>query len=80
LLDASQNKRSTYQPRSFYILCPKLRPNLLFFLKENMYTLFKGLYKYLTSKEEYYAIILGLDNAGKTVWFIASKFECLQTQ
>ncbi|KAL1920418.1 uncharacterized protein VTP21DRAFT_795 [Calcarisporiella thermophila] len=31
-----------------------------------MYTLFRGLYKYLTRREEYYVIILGLDNAGKT--------------
>ncbi|KAI9026761.1 ADP-ribosylation factor family-domain-containing protein [Hyaloraphidium curvatum] len=31
-----------------------------------MYTLFSGLYKHLTQKEEYYVIILGLDNAGKT--------------
>lgn len=32
-----------------------------------MYTLLSGLYKYLTQKEDYYVIILGLDNAGKTV-------------
>ncbi|KAJ3009423.1 ADP-ribosylation factor protein 3 [Thoreauomyces humboldtii] len=32
-----------------------------------MYTLFTGLYKQWTQKEEYYVIILGLDNAGKTV-------------
>ncbi|KAJ1968452.1 ADP-ribosylation factor protein 3 [Dispira parvispora] len=31
-----------------------------------MYTLLSGLYKYLTRQEEYYVIILGLDNAGKT--------------
>ncbi|KAJ1993411.1 ADP-ribosylation factor protein 3 [Dimargaris cristalligena] len=31
-----------------------------------MYTLLNGLYKYLTRQEEYYVIILGLDNAGKT--------------
>lgn len=34
-----------------------------------MYTLLSGLYKHLTQKEEYYVIILGLDNAGKTVRF-----------
>jgi hypothetical protein len=34
---------------------------------ETMYTLLSGLYKHLTQKEEYYVIILGLDNAGKTV-------------
>jgi ADP-ribosylation factor related protein 1 len=32
-----------------------------------MYTLMTGLYKQWTRKEEYYVIILGLDNAGKTV-------------
>ncbi|KAJ3056285.1 ADP-ribosylation factor protein 3 [Rhizophlyctis rosea] len=31
-----------------------------------MYTLLSGLYKQYTQKEEYYVIILGLDNAGKT--------------
>ncbi|KAJ3293525.1 ADP-ribosylation factor protein 3 [Borealophlyctis nickersoniae] len=32
-----------------------------------MYTLLSGLYKQYTQKEEFYVIILGLDNAGKTV-------------
>ncbi len=32
-----------------------------------MYSLLSGLYKYLTRKEEYYVLVLGLDNAGKTV-------------
>ena len=32
-----------------------------------MYTLFSGLYRYLTIKDEYNVLILGLDNAGKTV-------------
>lgn len=32
-----------------------------------MYTLLSGLYQYLTQKEEYYVLIIGLDNAGKTV-------------
>ncbi|TPX57944.1 hypothetical protein SpCBS45565_g06599 [Spizellomyces sp. 'palustris'] len=32
-----------------------------------MYTLITGLYKQWTQKEEFYVIILGLDNAGKTV-------------
>jgi len=32
-----------------------------------MYTLFHGLYKYLTQKDEFWVLILGLDNAGKTV-------------
>ncbi|KAI8971738.1 ADP-ribosylation factor family-domain-containing protein [Mycotypha africana] len=31
-----------------------------------MYTLLSGLYKHLTRKEEYYVLIIGLDNAGKT--------------
>ncbi|KND02990.1 small GTP-binding protein domain [Spizellomyces punctatus DAOM BR117] len=31
-----------------------------------MYTLITGLYKQWTQKEEFYVIILGLDNAGKT--------------
>lgn len=32
-----------------------------------MYTLLHGFYKYLTQKDEYCVVILGLDNAGKTV-------------
>lgn len=32
-----------------------------------MYTLLSGLYKHLTQKEEYCVVILGLDNAGKSV-------------
>lgn len=32
-----------------------------------MYTLLHGLYNYLTRKEEFYVLIIGLDNAGKTV-------------
>ncbi|KAI8370382.1 ADP-ribosylation factor family-domain-containing protein [Radiomyces spectabilis] len=31
-----------------------------------MYTLLSGLYNHLTRKEEYYVLIIGLDNAGKT--------------
>ncbi|KAI8069116.1 ADP-ribosylation factor family-domain-containing protein [Gilbertella persicaria] len=31
-----------------------------------MYTLLSGLYHHLTRKEEYYVLIIGLDNAGKT--------------
>lgn len=34
-----------------------------------MYTLVTGFYKYLTQKDEYNILILGLDNAGKTVRF-----------
>jgi ADP-ribosylation factor related protein 1 len=35
-----------------------------------MISLVSGLYSYLTRKEEYYIIIIGLDNAGKTVIYI----------
>lgn len=34
--------------------------------RNRMYTLLSGWYKYLTQKEEYYVLVLGLDNAGKT--------------
>lgn len=37
-----------------------------------MYTLLYGFYKYLVQKEEYCVLILGLDNAGKTVSIIIS--------
>lgn len=32
-----------------------------------MYTLLHGFYKYLAEKDEYCVLILGLDDAGKTV-------------
>lgn len=32
-----------------------------------MYTLIHGFYKYLTQKDEFCVLILGLDNVGKTV-------------
>lgn len=32
-----------------------------------MYTLLSGLWKYMFQKDEYNVLILGLDNAGKTV-------------
>lgn len=32
-----------------------------------MYTLLSGLYKYMFQRDEYCVLILGLDNAGKTV-------------
>lgn len=32
-----------------------------------MFTLLRGLWKYFFRKDEYYVVILGLDNAGKTV-------------
>jgi len=33
-----------------------------------MYTLLSGLYKHVTQKDNYYILILGLDNAGKTTY------------
>lgn len=36
-------------------------------LLEKMYTLLHGFYKYLVQKDEYCVLILGLDDAGKTV-------------
>lgn len=38
-----------------------------------MYTLLHGFYKYMVQKDEYCVLILGLDDAGKTV--IAMKFN-----
>uniref|UniRef100_A0A182Q701 ADP-ribosylation factor-related protein 1 n=1 Tax=Anopheles farauti TaxID=69004 RepID=A0A182Q701_9DIPT len=38
-----------------------------------MYTLLSGFYKYLTQKDEYCILILGLDNAGKTTYLEAAK-------
>jgi len=35
--------------------------------RTEMYTLLHGFYKYLTQKDEFCVLILGLDNAGKTV-------------
>lgn len=32
-----------------------------------MYTLMHGFYKYMVEKDEYCVLILGLDDAGKTV-------------
>ncbi len=32
-----------------------------------MYTLLSGFYRYMFQKDEYAAVILGLDNAGKSV-------------
>ena len=32
-----------------------------------MYTLLSGLYKHMVQKDDYFLLILGLDNAGKSV-------------
>ena len=33
-----------------------------------MFHLLSGYYNYLFRKDEYYVLIIGLDNAGKSVW------------
>lgn len=38
-----------------------------------MFTLMSGLWKYLFQKEEYFVLILGLDNAGKTTYLEQTK-------
>ena len=38
-----------------------------------MYTLLNGLYKHLTQKEEFFVVILGLDNAGKSTFLESAK-------
>ncbi|KAH8280715.1 hypothetical protein KR054_004078 [Drosophila jambulina] len=38
-----------------------------------MYTLLHGFYKYMTQKDDYCVVILGLDNAGKTTYLEAAK-------
>ena len=42
-----------------------------------MYTLLSGYYKYLTQKDEYFILILGLDNSGKTTYLeqVKTKFS-----
>jgi ADP-ribosylation factor related protein 1 len=42
-----------------------------------MYTLLSGLYKYLTQKDEYFILIVGLDNSGKTTYLeqVKTKFN-----
>lgn len=39
----------------------------IFACRVRMYTLLSGLYKYMFRRDEYCILILGLDNAGKTV-------------
>lgn len=38
-----------------------------------MYTLMHGFYKYMVQKDEFCVLILGLDNAGKTVSLLSTK-------
>jgi len=38
-----------------------------------MYTLLTGLYKHVTQKDEFFVLILGLDNAGKTTFLESAK-------
>ena len=40
-----------------------------------MYTLLSGLWKSLTQKDEYFVLILGLDNAGKTTFLESAKAQ-----
>jgi len=41
-----------------------------------MYTLLSGLWRYVFQKDEYFVLILGLDNAGKTVSSLDWQFLC----
>lgn len=38
-----------------------------------MYTLLSGLYRHVTQKDDFYVLILGLDNAGKTTFLESAK-------
>lgn len=51
-------------PSSRALACSGEPPRLV----DTMYHLAKGIYRYVTSKEEYSVILLGLDNAGKTTF------------
>ncbi|XP_060524559.1 ADP-ribosylation factor-related protein 1 isoform X1 [Cylas formicarius] len=43
-----------------------------------MYTLLSGFYRYITQKDEYCVLILGLDNAGKTTYLEVAKTKLLK--
>ena len=43
-----------------------------------MYTLLSGLYRHLTQKDDFYVLILGLDNAGKTTFLESAKTKFTQ--
>lgn len=45
-----------------------------------MYTLLSGLYKYMFQRDEYCILILGLDNAGKTVSAVDYQLRVRHTQ
>ena len=45
-----------------------------------MYTLLSGFYKYLVQKDEYFIVILGLDNAGKTVSKFTNIYKYLKAR
>ena len=48
--------------------------NIIIFSDINvMYTLLHGLYKHVTQKDEFFVLILGLDNAGKTTFLESAK-------
>ena len=42
-------------------------------VSSNMYTLLSGLWKAWTQKDDFYVLILGLDNAGKTTFLESAK-------
>lgn len=54
-------------PVVFILLCSQANLANRFLFTSSMYTLLSGLYKYMFQKDEYCILILGLDNAGKTV-------------
>ena len=45
----------------------------LLFSDNTMYTLLNGFYKHITQKDEFFVLILGLDNAGKSTFLESAK-------